>query len=174
MHGFEQIEIYLLSVTPSRLMRHQAFHRLLPIIKTIQVNIPGTKPIWEHTLRVCDSVRIDRVLRWAALFHDMGKPLTYNTGKAPVFPMHADAGARIWLEAAKDISFPEKEAERVWRLIKHHMHIQEFNDAWKTKAIKKLAKQYDGDFNMAIELAIADGMNLGKALTLTDRGKRWM
>jgi putative nucleotidyltransferase with HDIG domain len=155
-------------------MKHHAFYRLLPIIKTIQINIPGTKPIWEHTLKVCDSVRIDRILRWAALFHDMGKPLAYNTGKSPVFPMHADIGARIWLETAKDISFPPKEADSVWRLIKYHMHVQEFSDKWKNKAIKKLIKQYDGVFDSAIELAIADGMDLEKALTLFERGKKWM
>lgn len=174
MRKFEQIEIYLMRPIPSRHMRHQVFSRLLPIIKTMQIDIPGTKPIWEHTLKVCDSVRIDRILRWAALFHDIGKPLVYNTEKGSMFARHAGIGAEIWHAVADSVSFPAEETESVWRLIKYHMHVQEFNDAWKDKAIKKLIKQYDGDFDRAIELAIADGMNLEKALVFTERGKKWM
>ena len=47
---------------------------ILPMVGFDQRNPHHCYDVWEHTLHALDTVPSDPVLRWAVLFHDMGKP----------------------------------------------------------------------------------------------------
>lgn len=51
---------------------------LAPMFGFEQHNPHHDKDIWEHTLAVLSAVPPDPVLRWAALFHDIGKPQCFS------------------------------------------------------------------------------------------------
>ena len=47
---------------------------ILPMVGFDQRNPHHCYDVWEHTLHALDAAPSDSVLRWAVLFHDMGKP----------------------------------------------------------------------------------------------------
>jgi len=53
--------------------------------------------VWEHILAVVEYSSSERIMRWAALLHDLGKPESYvfGTDNKGHFPGHQDTGARI-------------------------------------------------------------------------------
>lgn len=64
---------------------------------------PPARPldVWEHSLRTLEESPADLALRWAALFHDAGKPYTMTTDAQGLshFPDHAKESLRL-LETA--------------------------------------------------------------------------
>lgn len=59
-----------------------------------------SKALWDHVLKVIDQTEYDPVQRWAALFHDVGKPSTVHDGKEVSFHGHESAGALMWENVA--------------------------------------------------------------------------
>lgn len=68
----------------------------------------SSKNLWKHTLKVIEQTPADPVLRWAALYHDCGKPDVVREGKKVTFHGHEARGAKIWEVAAKElkVGFP--------------------------------------------------------------------
>ena len=79
--------------------------------------------VWEHTLHVVDNVPPDRILRLAALLHDVGKPhcKTTDANSTGHFYGHGDIGATICGKVFhKYLRTDKKTAERVTLLVKCH------------------------------------------------------
>ncbi len=82
--NFESLESILMSDTPSALIKEneEAVFALIPELgrcKGFRQNNPWhIYDVYEHILKVVDPVDRDRVLRFAALFHDVGKPDVYH------------------------------------------------------------------------------------------------
>lgn len=53
--------------------------------------------VWEHTLHALDAIRPEPLLRWAMLFHDMGKPECFALDRRGVghFMGHGVVSRRI-------------------------------------------------------------------------------
>lgn len=79
--------------------------------------------VWEHTLRVVDAAPPERILRLAALLHDVGKPLCFSTdekGKGHFYG-HAAKGEEIAREIfARYLRVDRRTEERVLFLVGHH------------------------------------------------------
>jgi len=80
--------------------------------------------VFEHTLNVIDNVK-DPILKYAALFHDIGK-LKMND-ESPYFPGHEDISAKMFEGITKRINFSNEEIREIKFLIEHHM---DFTDEW--------------------------------------------
>lgn len=78
--------------------------------------------VYTHTARVVDAIKNDRVLRLAALFHDVGKPACFTLDQNSVG--HFKGHAKISAEIANDILLRLKAdnltRERVCLLIERH------------------------------------------------------
>ena len=75
-----------------------------------------------HTMRVVCGVRADRVLRLAALLHDIAKPKTKTVdenGRAH-FYYHAKLGAKMAGEILRDLKFDNDTIRSVTHLIEYH------------------------------------------------------
>ena len=75
-----------------------------------------------HTMRVVCGVRADRVLRLAALLHDIAKPKTKTVdenGRAH-FYYHAKLGAKMAEGILRDLKFDNDTIRRVTHLIEYH------------------------------------------------------
>lgn len=79
--------------------------------------------VWEHTKRVVAALENPRpALAWAALLHDIGKPLVATTRNGvPFFPGHARAGAEAFRAVAERLRFSGALTQAVYDLIDLHM-----------------------------------------------------
>ncbi|GIW66921.1 MAG: HDIG domain-containing protein [Candidatus Parcubacteria bacterium] len=80
-------------------------------------------------------------IRLAALFHDIGKPLT-KKGEGPdcTFYNHEIVGAKITKNILQRLKFPKKIVERVVHLVKHHMFYLEI-DKISMSAVRRLVNR---------------------------------
>lgn len=78
--------------------------------------------VYNHILNVVDFVECDLNLRYAALFHDIGKPYVYTEDEDGVghFYGHWDKSVDLFLKFAKRNVFDHKDIEQISKLIKYH------------------------------------------------------
>lgn len=78
--------------------------------------------VGEHILHSLTHVRADKVLRFAMLFHDLGKVHTKTVDEAGVdhFYGHVEKSAEIADKRMKSLRFDNDTREKVVRLIKYH------------------------------------------------------
>jgi len=103
-------------------------------------------------------------LKWAAFFHDVGKPVCKGQkGERVTFYEHDSAGANILKEIAKRLRWPKKRTEFAALLIRLHMRpFHLLNDLRKSgptkRAMRRLIKEIGDDYPALFLLAMADSM----------------
>ena len=91
------------------------------MMETPQVNKHHAYNVGEHTVRVIKEVPKDKALRWAALLHDVAKPLTHtNDGVSDHFYGHNEKGVEIAGRVLKRLKFDNATIDRVKRLVYWH------------------------------------------------------
>jgi putative nucleotidyltransferase with HDIG domain len=84
--------------------------------------------VFRHTLRVCDTVRPDPLLRLAALLHDVAKPESKSfTSKAKdfAFTRHELLGVAHVRRVAERLRLSKRLQSRLERLVRHHLLLPE-------------------------------------------------
>lgn len=78
--------------------------------------------VWEHTIRVMENTPPNAILRFAALFHDIGKPSTFTKGTDGVglFYGHEAAGSIIAAEVLNRFKCDSKTRAAVLALVSLH------------------------------------------------------
>ena len=83
-----------------------------------QNKVPG-EDLWDHTLRSVDAAPAERrIVRLAALLHDVGKPATLADGR---FHHHDVVGAEQAAAILRRLRFSKATVEDVAHLVRHHM-----------------------------------------------------
>ncbi|WP_417052008.1 CCA tRNA nucleotidyltransferase [Ellagibacter isourolithinifaciens] len=102
--------------------------------------------VLEHTAHVVDGVPADRLVRWAALFHDMGKPACFFFGKNGVghFYGHANVSVMLARGIMSRLKMSPTFANRVLTLVKHHDEVVEPTP----RAVKRMLARLDGDVEL--------------------------
>lgn len=92
-----------------------------------------SKHLWGHVLQVVKKVPHDNlVLRWAAMFHDVGKPATFREEDGEVtFHGHEAVGEKIWYRVADRVGVGDDFKEQVGLLIRMHIQFAAMAGAWK-------------------------------------------
>ncbi|MDE6311313.1 MAG: CCA tRNA nucleotidyltransferase [Muribaculaceae bacterium] len=123
----------------------------------------GHKDNFYHTLMVLDSVaaRSEKPeLRWAALFHDIGKPVTkaWDEGRGWTFHNHNYIGARMIPGIFARSKFPQGEFMRyVEKIVELHMRpIALVEEEVTDSAVRRLANYAEEDLPDLMILARAD------------------
>lgn len=124
----EELYDLLLTKKPSSSIKNKEkeLFDLIPEIKICkgfdQKNEWHIYDVYEHILHVVDSVPPTLVMRLTALFHDIGKPLTYTEDENGVghFYGHWEASQRIFDAFAKKCGINEDIRKRVSDLIYYH------------------------------------------------------
>ncbi|KKQ35093.1 MAG: Polynucleotide adenylyltransferase/metal dependent phosphohydrolase [candidate division WS6 bacterium GW2011_GWA2_37_6] len=97
--------------------------------------------VYTHTLKVVDMAQDD--VKLAALFHDIGKPVTISQDdKGTHFYQHDIEGAKIAEKAMRRLKFSNKEIERTSLLVKHHMFYYPSADWRKNADEQKIDKMH--------------------------------
>ncbi len=95
---------------------------LVPTFDFDQKNPHHRYDVYTHSLQTLQHVPAERVLRWAALLHDIGKPACFVTDENGVghFPDHAAVGAPIAQAVMQRLKFDSDSARKVEQLVRLH------------------------------------------------------
>jgi poly(A) polymerase len=116
------------------------------------------KNVWEHTMMVVDQTPGRLNLRFAALFHDIGKVPTRRfaaDGKI-TFTGHPEVGARMFDRIAKRFPFPPHAVAHIRFLISAHLRASAYDASWTDSAVRRFYKDCGKYLNDLIDLTRAD------------------
>jgi poly(A) polymerase len=116
------------------------------------------KDLWEHTIQVVRQTPPRASVRWAALLHDAGKPLTRSVGLDG--EVHFFGHERIGAELA-DRALTRLNADRVLRssvrtLVALHGRPAAYDPSWTDSAVRRLALDTGDVWDDLLDLAAAD------------------
>jgi poly(A) polymerase len=83
-----------------------------------------------------------RRTRLAALFHDVGKPVTrsYAKGKGVTFSHHDVVGARMTRERLTAMRYPNDDVEQISRLVELHLRFHTYRMGWTDAAVRRYVR----------------------------------
>jgi poly(A) polymerase len=113
----------------------------LPGLRLEQDPIHRHKDVLAHTLAVVDKTSPDRLLRLAALFHDVGKPRTRAFSSGGVtFHHHEVVGARMTRQRMEALRYSREDIEIVTRLVELHLRFHTYRLGWTDKAVRRYVR----------------------------------
>lgn len=144
----------------------------LPALELEQDPVQRHKDVLAHTIAVVAKTRPDRILRLAALFHDVGKPRTRSIGPDGVsFHHHDIVGARMTKLRMQALRYSSADIETVCRLVELHLRFHTYRLGWTDSAVRRYARDAGELLDRLNELTKADctTRNEEKAITLSRR-----
>lgn len=117
----------------------------------------GMKDLWEHTKIVVLQTIPRPLLRWAALFHDVGKIQTFSRDSGKIaFHGHEFLSAKLFSQAARRIGFDDESRETVKFLVGHLGLVEAYAPEWNDSAVRRLLKDVGPHFEGLVALSRAD------------------
>jgi len=119
------------------------------------------KDVWKHTKQVVRQAVPRLEVRWASLFHDIGKTKTRSIspdGKVH-FLGHAEVGTRMFdkLERRSGLFAPEPALRDTIRfLVLHHLRANQYDPSWTDSAVRRFARELGCHLDDLMCLARAD------------------
>lgn len=113
-----------------------------------------THDVFGHTLETVAGTPKDLIVRLAALFHDVGKPVTATPDGS--FVGHEIVGAEMAAAALARLRFPEKENDAVTLLVRLHLRPVFYRSEWSDGAVRRLARDAGSQLERLMALARAD------------------
>jgi poly(A) polymerase len=119
------------------------------------------KDVWRHTKQVVIQCLPRVAVRWAALFHDVGKPRTRSVAPdgAVHFFHHAEEGARMFERLDRRLGLFAKDADlgaEIAFLILHHQRAHQYEEEWTDSAVRRFARDVGGALDDLMALSRAD------------------
>lgn len=121
--------------------------RFLPEVSAMRMEsdpLHHHKDVYAHTLAVIDNCPPDdRVLRLAALLHDVGKPVTreFHAGGKVSFHHHEVVGARMARARLQALRYPNNEIRDVAELVFLHLRFHGYAEqAWTDAAVRRYVR----------------------------------
>ncbi len=146
-----------------RLREQGRLRQWLPEVEALAALQPGGehahKDLWEHTLQVVVQSPCRKVVRWAALLHDIGKVPTrrFEPSGAVTFLGHAEQGALLFEEQiAPRLGFEAPDRERIAALVRHHQRVTQYDASFSDRAVRRLARTLGQGFEDLLALGRAD------------------
>ena len=132
------------------------------------------KDVLAHTIAVVEKTdHTDRILRLAALFHDVGKPKTRSFGpKGTVsFHHHEVVGARITRDRMRALRYSHDDTDAVTRLVELHLRFHTYRMGWTDSAVRRYVRDAGDQLTQLNELTRCDctTRNAAKARALSRR-----
>ncbi len=120
---------------------------------------PGReKDLWDHTIRVVHQTPARAAVRWAALLHDAGKPLTRSVdqdGDIHFFG-HELVGSNIASRTLNRLKADKTLRSSVRALVELHGRPASYDASWTDSAVRRLALGAGVNWDDLLDLAAAD------------------
>ena len=134
--------------------------QIMPELVALHLPEPGRhlmKDVLEHTLDAVRLIPAEKVLRYAALLHDIAKPETFSGDEIEVhFYRHEQIGAEKTREILARLRQPAGFIDQVAKLVAEHLRIAYYGAEWTDSAIRRLMYDLGDQLEQAIALAEAD------------------
>jgi poly(A) polymerase len=119
------------------------------------------KDVWRHTKQVVIQCLPRLPVRWAALFHDIGKPRTRSVAPdgAVHFFHHAEEGARMFERLDRRVGLFARDpdvGDEIRFLILHHQRAHQYEEDWTDSAVRRFARDVGGALDDLMALSRAD------------------
>jgi poly(A) polymerase len=120
----------------------QEFLPELPALALEQDPIHSHKDVLAHTIAVVEKTRPERIVRLAALFHDIGKPKTRSFGPRGkvTFHHHEVVGARMTRDRMQRLRYSADDIEKVSRLVELHLRFHTYKMGWTDAAVRRYVR----------------------------------
>jgi len=123
----------------------------VPALRLEQDPIHRHKDVLAHTIAVVRNVAArqpdgapNKIVRLAALFHDIGKPKTRSVaGHGVSFHHHEVVGARMTRERLTALRYPASEVEAITRLVFLHLRFHGYDEGdggWTDSAVRRYVR----------------------------------
>src|SRR6202790_1879967 len=113
----------------------------LPGLALEQDPVHRHKDVLAHTLAVVDKTGPDRLLRLAALIHDIGKPRTREFGPGGVTFHHPEVvGARMTRDRLMALRYPHDDVQVVTKLVELHLRFHTYRLGWTDRAVRRYVR----------------------------------
>lgn len=118
----------------------------------------GHKDLWEHTKKVVEQAVPRTAVRWAALFHDVGKPRTIARHEGKIgFHGHEVLGSKMFKAFFLGNSlFSGEEGQRIHDIILHLGRVESFEGEWTDSAVRRLMTDLGDRLEDVMSLSMAD------------------
>lgn len=117
----------------------------------------GHKDLWDHTKKVVKQAKNVPEVRWAALWHDVGKVVSFNDEGKITFHQHEYASARLFGEAMARTRMLQGEFKNtVYALIRGLAFVEGYSHEWTDSAVRRTYKELGPHFTNTLLLARAD------------------
>lgn len=115
------------------------------------------KDLWVHTKRVVRQAPPRPIVRWAALLHDVAKPLTRSVDNGEVhFFGHERVGADRAGSLLRRLKADKATQAAVRRLVELHGRPATYEEGWTDSAVRRLALEAGDIWDDLLDLAAAD------------------
>ena len=130
---------------------------LIPLQQTEQEEKRQHKDVFGHTMRVVAGVPDMAQLRWAALFHDVGKPETKTIRRGRVrFFGHEERGARIAARILRRLKVDGRLMDSVIHIVRLHMRANSYETDWTDGAVRRFIREAGDGLQSLLALSRAD------------------
>jgi poly(A) polymerase len=119
------------------------------------------KDVWKHTKQVVTQATPRLEVRYAALFHDIGKVKTRGvTPDGEIhFLGHAEVGARMFDKLERRLQLFSNEPtlrDSVRFLILNHLRASQYDGSWTDSAVRRFTREIGDEFDNLLCLSRAD------------------
>ena len=115
------------------------------------------KDVLAHTIAVVAKTQPERIVRLAALLHDVGKPKTRAIGPEGVsFHHHEVVGARMARDRMRALHYSNDDTEAVSELVRLHLRFHTYQMGWTDSAVRRFVRDAGDLLPQLIELTRCD------------------
>jgi poly(A) polymerase len=129
---------------PAMRLEHDPIHRHKDVLTHTIAVVENVRPPHEHPAIVAgDRPTYDfRIVRLAALFHDVGKPKTrgYLDGKGTTFHHHDAVGARMTRKRMTALRYSNDDIAAVTELVALHLRFHTYSMGWSDSAVRRYVR----------------------------------
>lgn len=117
----------------------------------------GHKDLWQHTKTVVRQTVRKLEVRWAALFHDVGKVQTFSRANGKVtFHAHEIVSARLFNKAARRAGLNPARRKHIQFLVRYLGYVESYGSDWTDSAVRRVHRETGDYFGDLVSLARAD------------------